>query len=112
MIIGPRDKVDKIKVLLAKRWKCKDLGPATLFVGLQIERDSKIKTLKVHQSGYVSRLLTRFGLDRANSRRLPFNLGVRLEPDTPFEDASLIRLYQQIVSCLLYLSNQSRPDIS
>ena len=34
MIIGPRDKVDKIKVLLAKRWKYKDLGLATLFMGL------------------------------------------------------------------------------
>ena len=110
MIISPRDKVNKIKVLLAKYQKCKDLGLVTLFIGLQIQRENK--TLKVHQSGYVLRLLTRFSLDRANSRRLPFNSRVRLELDTPFEEASLIRLYQQIISCLLYLLNQSRPNIS
>lgn len=111
LIVGPRDQVDIVKTQLASRWKCKDLGPAILFVGLQINRDRN-KTLQIHQSSYVSRLLTRFGLDQANSRRLPFDSGVRLEPDTPFEDASLIRLYQQLVGCLLYLSNRSRPDIS
>ena len=58
LLVGPRDQVDKVKVLLAKYQKYKDLEPAILFIGLQIKRDRKSKTLKIHQSSYVSRLLT------------------------------------------------------
>jgi hypothetical protein len=93
------------------KWKCKDLGPVTQFIGLQIERQAK--TLKIHQSVYITKLLERFGLANCNPRRLPFDSGVTLTDDPePFTDPGLIKLYQQITGCLIYLANRTRLDIS
>lgn len=111
LIIGPRPEVDWVKAQLKSKWKCKDLGPVNQFIGLQIERQAKI--LKIHQSAYITKLLERFGLAQCNSRRLPFDSGVTLAEDpAPFTDRNLIKLYQQITGCLIYLANRTRPDIS
>jgi hypothetical protein len=96
-----------------KKWKCKDLGPVKEFIGLQIDIQTQAKTLRIHQSGYIAKLLERFGLADCNSRRLPFDSGVILADDPePFIETGLIRLYQQITGCLIYLSNRTRLDIS
>jgi len=111
LIIGLRPEIEEVKAQFRSKWKCKDLGPVTQFIGLQIERQAKI--LKIHQSVYITKLLERFGLAKCNSRKLPFDSGVTLTDDPePFTDQNLIKLYQQITGCLIYLANRTRPDIS
>jgi hypothetical protein len=121
-IIGPRKEVNEAKAEIAKRWKCKDLGPASTFVGYQIERDRSARTLTIHQTNYLIKLLERFRLNKANPTQLPLPSGTVLEgpseirelvdgkyqPLVPIE----VALYRQIVGSLIYLSNGTRPDIS
>ena len=111
LIIGLRLEVNKVKAQLMSRWKYKDLGPVTQFIGLQIQRQAK--TLKIHQAVYTTKLLKRFGLAGYNPRKLPFNSRVKLTDDLePFTDENLIKLYQQITGCLIYLAKHTRPEIS
>jgi hypothetical protein len=48
LIVGARKQVDIIKFKILKQWDGKDLGPAEVFVGFQIERDRANRTLKIH----------------------------------------------------------------
>src|SRR5882757_11380920 len=66
LVIGKRDAVDAAKLQIASKWKCKELGSATSFCGFQITRDRSARTLTIHQTAYVSKLLDRFKLDKSN----------------------------------------------
>src|SRR5436189_2191398 len=71
LLIGTRAEVNAAKKRIMARWKSKDLGPAKLFVGFQIERNRAAKSMKIHQNFYTTKLLQRFGMANANSRSLP-----------------------------------------
>jgi hypothetical protein len=48
LVVGKRSDVDAAKALIGHKWKCKDLKEAKLFVGFQIDRDRKAKSLKIY----------------------------------------------------------------
>jgi hypothetical protein len=113
LTIGPRADVDKVKQEIYKRWKCKDLGPADLFVGFQIERNRKERSLKIHQTFYIKKLLQRLKMESANPVRLPIPAGTVLKSDP--ENLLIgddVIVYQQVVGSVIYIANCTRPDIS
>ena len=110
LLIGTRAKVDAAKKQIMGRWKCKDLGPARLFVGFQIERNRAAKSLKIHQSFYIRKLLQKFGMTDVNSRVLPMKPKAVLHKGEPL-DPDQKSLYQQITGSLLYLVNCTRPEL-
>lgn len=110
LLIGTRANVDAAKKQIMSRWKCKDLGPAKMFVGFQIERNRAAKSLKIHQSFYIKKLLQRFGMANANARTLPMRPGIILHKGEPM-DSERTTLYQQITGSLLYLVNCTRLEM-
>jgi hypothetical protein len=48
LTIGRRGDIDAIKAEITRKWKSKDLGPATTFVGFQIRRDRSARTINIH----------------------------------------------------------------
>jgi hypothetical protein len=120
LIAGRTDEITAVKLQIAAKWKCKDLGPVTTFVGFQITRDRPAKTLKIHQTAYVTRLLERFKLDKSNPTQLPIpaNTVLKLDLDLASTDENQpllpveTTIYRQAVGCLIYLSNSTRLDIS
>ena len=63
------------------------------FVGFEIERNRKEKLIKISQTAYVARLLTRFGHLGLKARKLPIEAGVVLskESEGDLVDATLYR---------------------
>ena len=58
VIIGnDTDKINQIKEKLKVVLKMKDLSEPTLFLGMQLKRDKKTRTLKIGQSVYVEKIL-------------------------------------------------------
>src|SRR5438874_11924195 len=53
----------------------KDLGPATYFCGIQIDRDRQAGTLQLHQRTYVNQLLARHNLLEATTVATPMEAG-------------------------------------
>ncbi|RAL64946.1 hypothetical protein DID88_001537 [Monilinia fructigena] len=82
--------------------------------GIQIERNRRDRSLKIHQSNYTKKILYRFGIDLSDTKDLP------LPPGTVIRDAGsddLLceddkTLYLQIVGSTIYSSNCTRPDIA
>jgi len=122
LVIGKRSEVDHVKATIKKKWKCKDLGEAKLFIGFQIQRDRTAKSLRIHQTLYITKLLERLGMKDCNAVQLPIPAGtVLLQPsDLPEDETSEYQLldkleanlYCQIVGSLLYLGNCTRLDLS
>jgi hypothetical protein len=120
LVVGKRSDVDAAKALIRHKWKCKDLKEAKLFVGFQIDRDRKAKSLKIYQTLYSTKLLERFKIDQSNATNLPVPAGTVLKKqdeyhdltdDTEPLDALEHQVYQQIVGSLIYLSNGTRIDL-
>jgi hypothetical protein len=113
LVTGKRQHIDAVKAKIIKEWKCKNLGPAEVFVGFQIDRDRTNRTLKLHQTMYTNKLLERLKMNNCNLTRLPIPAGTVLQPDTKDPlDYNKATVYRQIVGLTIYLANCTRPDIS
>ena len=82
------------------------------FVGFQIVRNRKERTLTIHQSFYTTKLLERLGMDKSNPVALPIPTGTVLKSDDNLLEGDDIIVYQQIVGSTIFLANNTRLDIS
>lgn len=113
LIIGKRSQVDTIKAQILEQWKSKDLGPVDTFVGFQIQRNRQKRSLHIHQTLYITKLLNRLSMNKANPCYLPISAGTVLKPDKKnLLNRDETGLYRQIVGSAIYLANNTRPDIS
>ncbi|KAK6586848.1 hypothetical protein PZA11_000138 [Diplocarpon coronariae] len=119
LIIGKQQDCDYLKKKILNTWKGKDLGPISTFIGIQVERDRKARTLRIHQTDYIKKILNRFGMANCKGNNLPALAGTvlrKLGTDEAYTNELLqpddISLYQQIIGSVIYPSNLTRPDIS
>jgi hypothetical protein len=73
IILGKKDEVKKMKELLSKYFKMKDLGEVKLILGMEIERDKK--GIRIYQRDYIRKILDKFGMSECK------------KVDTPFEES-------------------------
>ena len=113
LIIGDKIAYSITKAKIMKYWKCKELI-GELFVGFQIDRNRKRRSIKIHQTFYTTKLLERLRMDKSNPTTLliPARTIVRTDKsDMPLRDDDSF-IYSQIVGSTIYLSNGTRPDIA
>ena len=102
--------MDKIKDLLSRNFKMKDLGIPSYFLGIQFtfNKDSIV----LEQSMYVDKLLKRFNMTDAKTKPTPCPLGINKELGNASPLLEDNTLYREIVGSLIYLMVNTRPDIS
>jgi len=115
--------VSRLKQSLSQLYEMTDMGPAKTFVGLEIVRNRKERSITVHQAGYAAKLLKRNGLDGSRAfvkpKPTPMAPGSSLLADNSTDkvlDKELHRdriyQYQKLVGGLLYLMTSTRPDLA
>lgn len=86
------------------------IGDSSMFVGMQIERDRKRKSIFVHQSAYVKRVLNKFRMSDAKPGCIPS------DPHSVLCPMSKEEIKNESVPCavgsLMFLAIVSRPDIA
>ena len=97
---------------VTSRFKARELGRPSYFLGLHLVHDDKDGTLHMHQEQYVKTVLERFGMTDAMSVRLPIGVGAQLERTGEPLTGEDPTLYQELVGCLNYLATATRPDIA
>lgn len=114
-----RKLLDWVKTALQKKFKIRDLGPATTFLGIQITRDRPNRKLYLSQHGYIDDLLDRFNMGNANSHNYvtPLDPGCKLapatEPATHEEAREMAQIpYREAVGGLQWAAITTRPDIA
>jgi hypothetical protein len=101
---------------LKKEFKMKDLGKTKFCLGLQIEH---LQTdILVHQSAYVKKILEKFNMDKEYLQRTPMIIRAMEKDKDPFrskqEEGEVLRAeypYLSATGALMYLANNTRPDI-
>ena len=79
------------------------------YVGMEIKRNRESKTIKICQSGYIARVLERFGLSDSKPAVSPIDPAVKLVVDS--KDVFTCP-YREAIGCLNYVSQGTRPDIT
>ncbi|WKA08531.1 hypothetical protein VitviT2T_026247 [Vitis vinifera] len=83
------EKINNLKKQLSKQFAMKDLGAAKQILGMRIIRDKANGTLKLSQSEYVKKVLSRFNMNEA--KPVP---------------------YASVIGSLMYAMVCTRPDIA
>lgn len=103
-----------VKGRIGERFGISDLGPVSLYLGIEIERRRETREVWIHQESYIDHICEEYGLGDANPVSLP------MDPNQPFgrdtdvypDVADLEHAYRKIVGELTYLATCSRPDIA
>lgn len=104
-----KEECEKIKKALQNKFKIKDLGPAKLILGMNIDRDRIKNSIKLSNKNYISSMLKKFQMDNANSVGTPLETGIKLKKDSIDER---FNFYQELIGSIMYLSVTCRPDIA
>ena len=100
-------RIGALKDALKKEFEMTDMGLASIYLGAEIRRLHN--GILVTQTGYIQKLLERFGMTACNSSQLPMDPHLQLQKST---GTCLVdpELYRSMVGSLIYLTN-SRPDV-
>ena len=86
-------------------------GSFTDFLGIRFERNSVDNTITLTQKGLIKKIIEATGMEDCNPNWVPASqLSLGIDPDGPPMSESWS--YPSIVGMLLYLSTNTRPDIS
>ena len=89
----------------------------TVHLGLVLERDRDNRSLKISQPHYITETLTRFGISTSTSSIVDSPMSkfylrdMHLFSTDPILDSAQITVFQEIVGCLQYLTDRTRPDL-
>ena len=113
LLVGPSiRRIQALKAQLAKAYDIEDLGPASYFLGVQIERNRPKHLLWIHQKAYIQQAVQHFGVS-IHGPKIPLSPGLT-GPNQPVNklNSTEKRLYQQLIGTAMYAMVQTRPDIA
>ncbi|SJL08339.1 uncharacterized protein ARMOST_11702 [Armillaria ostoyae] len=101
-----------------KHFEVKDLGPASMYLGIHIKCDRENQKIFLSQCPFITDLLTQYDMTKAAPSKVPLHSKLHDLSDPPpntlpdIKDSDLIPTYQSLVRSLIYLAVCSRPDIA
>lgn len=101
--------LNSIKEILCKRFRMKDLGQLTWFLG--IEFMSSDHCIIMHQKKYCEKILDRFNMSDCKPKSIPCNPSFSKIANCESSVLENPKLYREIVGSLIYLMAATRPDL-
>jgi len=109
LLVSPSmEALDKVIESLSRKFEVKH-GNATIFVGIEIERDEK-NGIKLSQQKYIKKVLQTFGMSDAKPAATPMAVGTQL-PKLDNQQKCNFQ-YREAVGSLLFTAMITRPDIA
>ena len=109
--------INNLKKQLSKQFAMKDLGAAKQILGMRIIKDKANGTLKLSQSKYVKKVLSRFNLNEAKLVSTPLGSHFKLSKEQSLKieeemDHMSKVPYASAIGSLMYAMVCTRPDIA
>ena len=109
-------KILELKMELSKEFEMKDLGNAQRILGMEIQRDRKQRVLRLTQTQYIEKVLSRFGMENAKPVATPLGSQFKLSRDMcPTSDENkrdMCNPYSSAAGSLSYDMVCTRPDLA
>ena len=115
LIAGPSmTAISELKAAFTSRFRMSDLGACQFYLGMEIVRDRRNRTLWLTQRGYLKQVLEKFGCLDLNPTATPMEAGLDLVKSDQSHEApkSSIIKFQSAVGSLLYASTITRADLA
>lgn len=111
LIIMCRDinTIQTIKRLLSSEFEMTDIGVANTFLGIHVERNENIGTIKMGQTEYFRRMLRKFNMVDCKPMATPIENGLDLEKGKINQNCDAP--YRELIGCLTYATLTTRPDL-
>lgn len=103
------EKINEIITKLMTHFEIKNKGNLKYFLGLEIDYNREQGYLKICQSKYVQKLLSKFNMEHCKGISTPIDPKLKL--DTQTNTNLTDKPFRQLIGCLMYLMLGSRPDI-
>jgi hypothetical protein len=100
--------ITQFKKLIGSHYKYTDLGEIKQFLGLNIIRDRKNKTITIDQRHYIHKIVDRFNMSSSRGALTPMEQGRLLSAVEEEQDPTLRTQYQSLVGSLMYAMLGSR----
>ncbi|KAI1506958.1 Gag-Pol polyprotein [Pyrenophora tritici-repentis] len=114
-ITATKQRMKEIKEAVYKKYKCRDLGPISHYLGLRIRRSRPSRLIEISMESYVDKLVEEYSRQHALPRYTPLDTSVlklKLRSPTDLATQQQIQNYQKVIGKLLYPATQLRADIS
>lgn len=80
LIFGKNHKaIDELKASLKRKFEMTDMGPAHMYLGMQITHNRQTNTIYLDQKKYLLTVLDRFNMSNCNAVSTPMETGLKLE---------------------------------
>jgi hypothetical protein len=100
-----------LKQQVKKHYKVRDLGPISYYLSVKVTRDRAARILTLSMPAYIDRLIDKYHLSNAHSRKQPLPRTVlNFHRSTEPAEKSLLDEYQSLLGKLLYPTLMCRPD--
>ena len=104
--------LDNFKNQISSKFKVKDLGPLTFFLG--VEFTISHNSVQMSQSKYCKTVLERFGMMNSNPQKIPCDKDLYNQLIAAKNSPNLTNptKYRELVGSLIYLQQVTRPELS
>eukprot|EP00877_Chromochloris_zofingiensis_P001915 jgi/Chrzof1/11724/Cz06g07040.t1 len=92
--------------------KKRDLGEATSYLGMSIQRNRQTGTIKIGHRLMITELLEKYGAVDSKIKSVPLSPSIKLAKDEGGPLDKEHYPYSQLVGSLMYLAITSRPDLA
>ena len=101
--------IQEIVSKIAEKFEIVSLGDIKQFLGMRVER-SEEGDFYLNQKSYIDKIVNLAGLADAKHSSVPIDVGYHRAVDSKALDNN--KEYQKLIGLLLYVSTNSRPDVS
>jgi hypothetical protein len=102
--------IERLKELLSSKYKMKDMGQVSKFLGMGFDHKRDEGTLEISHRRYILDMLEELKMEDCNPVKTPLPAGCNL--DLAEGKATEATYYRSLVGKALFLANSARPDIS
>ncbi|OWZ09994.1 LOW QUALITY PROTEIN: polyprotein [Phytophthora megakarya] len=113
LLVGSLDatEADQVAECMSELFTVNALGDTKFVLGMEVQYNRNEGKLLLKESQFIERIVTNFGQMEANSVRNPNVPGQDLHFPTSNKSSPLSKPYQELIGSLLYVADETRPDI-
>ncbi|KMQ87101.1 transposon unclassified [Lasius niger] len=106
--------IRRLKEVLSKSFKMKDMGRITKYLGMNIEQDLEKGITKISQTEYLKNILEIYGMSECKPLSLPIDKNFKFDTlkRNKSESKEIETECKKLIGCLMYAVMGSRPDRS
>src|SRR6202522_3440217 len=109
--------IEKRKEEIGAVWDVKDVGETEYFLGMRVQQDLELGTVRLTQKPYWEHVINRFNLESVTPRNTPLPVGIvlndNMSPKTDSERKVMVnKPYRSLLGCIMWGQLATRPDLS